>query len=1031
MTLARFVSKAQWPLGLAAAGLFAAAYLVMREVDSLLLTLESAGQQRYGMGALFGFRLDAETAKNALALWAKVNGPAPFGWVKVHTGFDMIFALGYAGLLAVALTWVWSDKRWALAALPVLLLDIAENVVTFVLADQAGRRAVQGADLEPLSLANHLYKVSFAKWIFFGVAVGLVVIGLLRRWHEVTKPKEDAGPRWRAVIWRLRAQIGVVALLAFLVAVPSRNRLGALEQLPDVVRWYFDPSYLDVVSLISSGLALAAIGGAVWLTAHWLPYDVPGVTVAPGGLRWPYRVIAAIGVAWLAVGFVQGLWPQALTPLGVSPVPPWASSWQLAIPQFVAAAVLLTVWLLHNRLANGAAPNTPPRWHERHARTVHLLAVVPVAIGGLGLVRSAAGVALLPETRTAGALWIGIGTVVAVVIAPLLLFGVGFLCRTELPPADQDAPDAQPARPIVVSRPISVGVLVGVGLLALVLAIWPAQVGSRLGTLGVLDAALALSVLGLGGLVAIALRAEPIAVDQVSAEKKRLVTLPGITVLAVALAAANVADTVADYHDVRTLAGPAPVSRNLADHFTAWQNGVAACRTGTPSPPPSPLSPPPSPQNRRIQPMVFVAAAGGGMRAAYWTEKALLQLTGRDAGEDDATARCRHDSVFLVSAVSGGGVGSALWSARDRGAGRDDAPYATDIADQRALASIGAAWVFRDGVRALSGLDFVWPDRAAVMEDSWRRSLADRIDLGQPLLQVGQEWQPLLLLNGTDLQTGCRVVIAAIAPANPPDLPRHCADAGERGADMPGAYFAPEFLDTAQCRSGGGNLSVATAALLAARFPYVTPTGSMYACSTEPPGQKPKVVRIQVGDGGYLESTGLQAVLQTWRAIAPLVAQHNREVLDPSREPSVLPGALIMPVIVAIGNGYRSVAVVPAPDRQNELLAPLASKDIAKEAISPGRLQAEARAEFARPVPGTDQAFPGLDVRVIDLAPASRPEVTAPLGWTLSPLTQQTLDLQLADLVRDSTYLRLVRELMTGEVLASRLATAATSGAFP
>lgn len=1030
MSLTRFVSKARWPLGLAAASLFAAAYLVMREVDSLLLTLESTGQQRYGMAALFGFRLNAETAKNALALWAKVDGPEPFGWVKVHAGFDMIYALGYAGLLALALAWVWSDNRWALAAVPAFLLDFVENVVTFRLADQASRRAEKDADLEPLSLANHLYKISLVKWIFVGIAVGLFVIGLLRRWHEVTKEKENAGPPWRTVIWRLRAQVGIVALLAFLVAVPGRDRLGALEQLPDVVRWYFDPSYLDVVSLIFSGLALGAIGAAVWLSAHWQPYRVPGVALTPGGLRWPYRVIAAVGAAWFVVGLVQWRLPQVLAGLGVK-VPPWASSWQLAMPQFVGAAVLGVTWLLHNRLAKGVAPNEPPQWHERHARAVHLLAVVPATIGGLGLVRAAAGVALLRDTRTEGWLWIGIGTVVAVVIAPLLLLGVGFLCRTELPPEDENAPDAKPACPIVVSRRISVAVLIGLGLLALSLAIWPAQVGTRLGTLGVLDAALALGVLGLGGLVAIALRAEPIAVDQVSATKKRLVTLPGITVLAVALGAANLADTVGDYHDVRTLAGPAPVSRTLADHFTAWTNAAAACRTGTPPPPPSPLAPPPSPASQRIQPMVFVAAAGGGMRAAYWTEKALLQLTGRAAGEDAATARCRHDSVFEVSAVSGGGVGSALWSVRDRVAGRDDAPYATDIANQRALASIGAAWIFRDGVRTLSGLDFTWPDRAAVMEDSWRRSLAPRIDLGQPVLPVSELWQPLLLLNGTDLQTGCRVVIAPIAPANPPDLPRHCADVGDRGADMPGAYFAPEFLDTAQCRSGSGNLSVATAALLAARFPYVTPTGSMYACSTEPAGQKPKVVRIQVGDGGYLENTGLQAVLQTWRAIAPLVAQHNREVLDPTKEPSVLPGTLIMPVIVAIGNGYRSVAVVPAPDRQNELLAPLANKDIAKEAISPSRLQAEARAEFARPVPGTDLALPALSVRVIDLAPASRPEVTAPLGWTLSPLTQHTLDQQMIDLVDESTFLRSLRRLMTGEALATELAPATTSGAFP
>jgi hypothetical protein len=363
------------------------------------------------------------------------------------------------------------------------------------------------------------------------------------------------------------------------------------------------------------------------------------------------------------------------------------------------------------------------------------------------------------------------------------------------------------------------------------------------------------------------------------------------------------------------------------------------------------------------------------------------------------------------------------------------APYATAIADQNALAGISAALLFRDSIRTLSAIDFAWPDRAAVMEQSWRDSLLPSgVDLDQPLLTVGQDWKPVLMLNGTDLDTGCRVIIAPIGPASPPDLPRHCVDAGPRGTDFPAAYFAPEFVDTAQCAQPGRNLSVASAALLAARFPYVTPTGSLYACSNQQdPDAKKQVVRIQVGDGGYLENTGLQAVLQAWRAIQPLVAAHNRDVLDPQAEPSQLAGTVIMPVVVSIGSGYRSVAVVPAPNRENEFIAPVASADIAKHGLDAPRLEAEVRAEFSRPVPGTAESVPGLEVRFVTIAPSSRPEVAAPLGWTLSPMTQRTLDNQLADLVQPDTPtdLKFLRSLMAGTTLATVLAPATTPGTFP
>jgi hypothetical protein len=77
-----------------------------------------------------------------------------------------------------------------------------------------------------------------------------------------------------------------------------------------------------------------------------------------------------------------------------------------------------------------------------------------------------------------------IGALTAILVAPTLLFVVAFLCRSET---------GENTRPITIKRPFSVGALVATGLLGVALAIWPAEIGARLGTIGVLDAGLALA----------------------------------------------------------------------------------------------------------------------------------------------------------------------------------------------------------------------------------------------------------------------------------------------------------------------------------------------------------------------------------------------------------------------------------------------------------------------------------------------------------------------------------------------------------
>ena len=96
----------------------------------------------------------------------------------------------------------------------------------------------------------------------------------------------------------------------------------------------------------------------------------------------------------------------------------------------------------------------------------------------------------------------------------------------------------------------------------------------------------------------------------------------------------------------------------------------------------------------RVEPFILVAAAGGGIRAAWWAEHALAAIAGR---------RCGPHDVFAVSSVSGGSVGTAVLGSAPtiRAADADMA----DIAGPDALAGGIDGLLLHDMVAGFTGLD--------------------------------------------------------------------------------------------------------------------------------------------------------------------------------------------------------------------------------------------------------------------------------------------------------------------------------------
>ncbi|WP_018348602.1 hypothetical protein [Longispora albida] len=953
-----------WTWRIALSALVATAILVMTEVDSLLSSLEAASSRSYGFAQLTGPAKDSAPVASALEHWARTAGDThPFRWIMWHAMADMVFAAGYALALAWALRRLGVGIRMRWLWLGIVAPDVLENVLTFLVAAQS-----DGAPrpYEVPGLARVLFAVSDLKWAVVAAAAGVIAWRwLARTLHSVQETMSDVArggdlPQpW--VAWTFRVQAGVLALLAFAIAVPGRDRLGALQQLPDVLRSYADKD-VDWRWFALSGLALAALAAVVFVTAHWLPFG-PVDSGRPGSGRL-YTACAVLGGLALVVALLELTAPGLLRDARLVSAGEWVSGLDLAAPVLVIAALFLGTWFVHWRFARDAPPARRPQWTNQHARFVYLLTAAVLISGGLGLVRAFAGPVLLePKLR------------------PIVFFVMGVAAAT-LGGAFVFAVLAWVFRCRKVHVPAWLTVLTAVLTLALavVMMVAPDRAAPPFGTNGVLALALAVGCVAAGGLVAASQRSAAFIAPRGNGR-----ALPALVLTLALLVGAGMADPAGTYHDGRVLGADGNgsgtgLTESVSDAFTRWQQAAKGCT-------------PEATTGHPVQPMLFVAAAGGGIRAAYWTEKALAALT--DA--DPATRDCRRKSVFVVSSVSGASLGAAAW-----GMGPSDEPRTTALSSQDGLSVIGATWLFRDLPRAGTGLNVQASDRAALMERTWERTTGG---LDASYFRTGPDWQPALVFNATDMLTGCRVVISRLRAGQPGHRlpPYHCEDPGVTGSDIPGSYYAADFLNPGSC-ARSGDLRRSTAALLSARFPYVTPTGLLYHCrgnGTTTPR------RVQLGDGGYLENTGMLTALDLWRTIEPQVAAANREAMT-------RPGApLIAPVFAEIGNGYRSVADSAEPGRKRELAAPLSGLVIPKSGLSGPRLEAEARATFFADIPGTPVQVPGpMARRHLTLAPGSRPEVSAPLGWALSELSRASLDGQISRL----TAVGDARDLLDGRL---------------
>jgi hypothetical protein len=497
--------------------------------------------------------------------------------------------------------------------------------------------------------------------------------------------------------------------------------------------------------------------------------------------------------------------------------------------------------------------------------------------------------------------------------------------------------------------------------------IWPVDTAWSLG-------ALAVVVLGLSAVLPL------IAAVSVNRAASRAPVLAALLLWAVLLSLIP----GLDHHRVRSLNSDV-ASATLAARYDAWNKLNAE------------------------KPMVLVYSAGGGLRAGYWTADLLGLL-------EDCVPNF-HQHVFAISGVSGGSVGAVYWQAAltDHAKADDGLKDRTWNVDNNfcpAGISKEGKSNYRAGLRLALGQDYLAPaagallyrdlvhaflpcpwmaDRAAVLEKAWERGYqriyggSDQLGLGFHTLwnAPGNDWRPILLLNGTHQETGQRIITSDI----------------EIDADTFPHTF--DFFEV----SGNKEIRASTAALNSARFTYVSPAGRIFN------GEK---FLGHVLDGGYFENYGA-------RSLRDLRAKLTRLFPDWDRNRKIILIEIVNDTDLSDEDANRgeSKKFVAIPEDDSEIHG-LMNHGLLNEAVAPiqglfgtrgarGVLEAKLGTRYREenlPIKMTDPkqtatpeqakaetaSAPNAQAMIVQLRLCPDLSSTPPLGWVLGQNSSDAMD---------------------------------------
>jgi hypothetical protein len=396
-------------------------------------------------------------------------------------------------------------------------------------------------------------------------------------------------------------------------------------------------------------------------------------------------------------------------------------------------------------------------------------------------------------------------------------------------------------------------------------------------------------------------------------------------------------------------------------------------------------------------PVVLVATSGGGIRASYWTSAVLDCLFERAASApsaaggsiapdpcandvsatDGSPSTHRRPFLYALSGVSGGSLGIVEWlSYLERNpSGVGERVWFDETQRRDFLAPTLSTMLLVDGPNLfLRNQDAGIGDRAGALEEAWEQGWVDYdasspLDAGFATTQQSLD-EPMAILNSSSVADGCRFNVTVLDLATPQKGAG--LNSGCRGLDEGSAIPGSIDLTTWKFCNGGHDIRRSTAALLSARFPYVTPSGWLDGCRDD--------ARTFLVDGGYIETSGASALVALWnnglkQQLCPDTTAHCRFV----------------PVFVQIDNdpGDSIGPLAPAkepPPSPNELLVPPSALQSASGGWA-NASRASACLEFNQ---GDSEGY------WIRLSVGQQPGAPPPLGWVLSDQTREALRQELS-----------------------------------
>lgn len=1012
-----------WGLSVA---LVTACLVALSEVDAQSGRVVDGQGRAWSLSVLVGPGGSERRAGWTEVLSGLIGDPLYRALLSWHVAIDLVLLVAYGSLLAglvVALFRTSGGRRFGGVVVAATVgFDLAENVTIVALMIIAG----------PNPLTGLLWWLTTAKWALLAfTGAALLLRFIVPQRLSSTDPKVVVVRARRALMHHRFS----VAMIIPLVVLTMLSGSAILEQLPDVQRrWASD----GVRGALQAGCAIVALLGLGFLLevlarfrTGWAerhrgepePPPAPGTpatedprdtTSPPPGWRGellralaadvrlitrPRELVARLRDPGHEPQALLSLWllgvvipvGAALVALVVMDAP--VQGWRLLVFCAVPIAIVVLSWVLRRAWTirpDWFIPDAPPTFSDAEVSTIRFtgraLALAAVTVGGIGLVRSFVSVVILGPALTGVGRGASVLFLILGVAAVVLPWVVNWALTTGATPM-RDPLASVGARAAVNLR--GRWVLLGVVLTLFVLiAVFPGTIAH----LGV--SAVAISSLTL--LIGIPAAAGLLIQERPTAEVFRILGLrrtPLVSVLVITIVLAGVTVGGSTIHEVNSSKIPAPAQRPpVSSMVSTWLDQPGGCEVVV--------------GGQRVRPMIMVAAEGGGIRAAYWTVKGLAAL-------DEGTGGCGAHSTVFSGGASGGSVGLSVarFSGTPADPGTERAVDAVrDMAEPDTLGQAVIGTFVRDPAYAATGVPLgtdgvapagTWADRARLIELGWARSDQPAPWGAAPFLTDSTQLSPAtgpLVLNSSSVASQCRVWVSQL------DLEQPAPSDGEQQCDRrvgPGARTIDLFAAYGPVGGAGsgclGSVTSSTAALLTARFPYVTPGGVVGGCAVDGDHQG-FWPRTQLIDGGYIENTGLATVTDLSAQWLAQVRTHNDDVVAGRSSE-----ALIVPFVVFLTNEQATAGrLTQPPALQSELLLPAVgylrgSSTLTRTDALLQRVATTVRTRSICPPPGTgridcDAVANALPRRVIVVDRTAQPEVTAPLGWVLSQASMTGLD---------------------------------------